>query len=129
MPRTEIPQDVLEFIARRIDSVPHLEALLLMWEQPQKVWTEDEISRRVYVNHEQAESILRDTARHGFIAASTDTPKGYYYNPAWDRAQLMPKVASTYRQHLVHMAELIHSKAASAAVEEFARAFKFKNKE
>jgi hypothetical protein len=129
MPRVEISQDVLDFITRRIDSVPHLEALLLMWEQPDVAWTEEEMFRRVYVSRDQARVILLDIARHGFSVPSANVPSGYCYDPTWDEAQLMPRVAATYRRHLVHVANLIHSRAASGAVEEFARAFKFTSKE
>jgi hypothetical protein len=129
MRRVEISDEVLDFIGRRIDSVPHLEALLLVWEKPQTIWTEDDVARRVYVSRDQARVILQDIARHGFIVASVETPGGYHYEPAWDEAQIMAKVAATYRQHLIHVAGLIHSKTASGAVQEFARAFKFKSKE
>ena len=129
MSRVEIADDVLDFIARRIDSVPHLETLLLLWENPSIAWTEEQVSLRVYVSRDQARVILQDMARHGFIAVSTAVPNAYSYAPAWDEAQLMAKLAATYRRHLIHIAGLIHAKAASGAVHEFARAFKFKNKE
>jgi hypothetical protein len=129
MPEIDISDEVLEFLSRRIDSVPHLEALLLFWENPQTTWTSGEIAARVYVSRDKARTILEDLTRHGFIAASPNVADGYCYQPAWDEAQLMLKVATTYRQHLVYVAGLIHAKAASSPAEEFARAFKFKSKE
>jgi hypothetical protein len=129
MSRVEISDDVLDFIARRIDSVPHLETLLLLWENPSIAWTDEQVSSRVYVSRDKAKGLLQDIARHGFIAASAEISGGYSYAPSWDEAQLMPKLAATYRRHLVYVANLIHAKAASGAVHEFARAFKFKNKE
>jgi hypothetical protein len=127
MGRTDIPEDVLRFITRRIDSVPHLEALLLLRENLSTAWTEEEISTRVYVSRDQARSILQDLARHGLITASTDFPDRYLYDSAWDEAQIMPKVATAYRRHLVYVSSLIHSKASSEAVREFARAFQLKD--
>lgn len=129
MRRVEISSDVLDFIFRRIDSVPHLETLLLLWEKPLVAWTEEEVSKRVYVSHDKARLILKDMARHGFIVAAAEVPGGYRYDQAWDEAQIMPRVAASYRQHLVHVSNLIHSKAASEAVQEFARAFNFTHKE
>jgi hypothetical protein len=129
MPRVEIASDVLEFINRRIDSVPHLEALLLFWEMPSTVWTEEEISKRVYVSSDKAKSILQDLARNGFIVAASEVPGGYHYEQRWDEAQLMPRVAASYRKHLVHLSNLIHTKTASEAVQEFARAFNFTQKD
>ncbi len=129
MSRVEISDDVLDFIYRRIDSVPHLETLLLLWENPLIVWTEEQVSLRVYVSRDQARGLLQDIARQGFIVASAEVPHAYRYSPEWDQAQIVSRLAATYRRHLVHVAGLIHSKAASGAVHEFARAFKFKNKE
>jgi len=125
----DVPDDVLHFISRRIDTVPHLEALLLLWEQPQVDWTEEQIAARVYVSHERARSILAALLSNGLISLSPTAANHYRYNSAWDQNGLMEKVATSYRQHLVHVAGLIHAKAASDAVKHFARAFEFKKKE
>lgn len=129
MQQIRIPDNVLEFLARRIDSVPHLEVLLLCRDNPEIDWSEDVVSRRVYVSPERARQILHDLCRNGFLTPSTQTPDTYRYETAWDAAQLMPEVAATYRRHLVHVTGLIHAKAASGAVQDFARAFRFKSKE
>jgi hypothetical protein len=127
MPRSEIPEEVLRFIERRINSVPHLEALLLLWENAAQTWTEADVAARVYVGQEQAREVLLGLARNGLI---TITASGRYaYNAAWDESQLMQKIATAYRQHLVRMSESIHAKAASEAVRDFARAFQFKPEE
>lgn len=125
----ELPEDVLRFIERRIDSVPHLESLLLLWENPAARWSDIEIAARVYVSREQAQGILQDLARHGLIAASGGVPESYSYNTAWDEQKLMNRVADSYRRHLVDLAGLIHAKAGSQAVRDFARAFQFKNED
>lgn len=129
MPRIEIPSEVLDFIYRRIDSVPHLEALLLLWEEPSVTWTQEDISRRVYVSLDKAGLILQDLAKHGFIIAEVEVAGGYHYEQGWDEAQIMPRVAASYRQNIVHVSNLIHSKPASDAVQEFARAFNFTKKD
>jgi hypothetical protein len=125
MPRNDIPQEVLRFIERRIDSVPHIEALLLLWDAPERQWSDSEIAARVYISSEQARTILTDLVRSGLIIQSA--PEGFTYNPAWDETRLMDKVATAYRGHLVHVSGLIHAKSASQAVQEFARAFQFKS--
>jgi predicted ArsR family transcriptional regulator len=124
MSRNDIPEEVLRFIERRIDSVPHMEALLLLWEAPARQWSDAEIAARVYVSSEQARKVLTDLARSGLIDQSA--PAGFVYNCAWDESNLMKKVAAAYRRHLVHVSGLIHAKSASEAVRDFARAFQFK---
>jgi len=49
MTTPEIPARVLQFLAERIDTVPQLEALLLLWENPQRQWSEEELAARIYV--------------------------------------------------------------------------------
>jgi hypothetical protein len=129
MRRSEIPEEVLRFIERRIDSVPHLETLLLLWENATRSWGDAEVAARVYIGVDQARGVLADLARNGLIAAQPAAPERYAYNPAWDDGKLIEKIAATYRQHLVHLSEVIHAKAASPAVRDFARAFQFKSEE
>jgi predicted ArsR family transcriptional regulator len=127
MQRVEFPEEVLRFIERRIDSVPHLETLLLLWEKPATEWSESDIAARVYISSEKARSVLQDLARHGLITAGPS--ERYSYNTTWDESRLMDKVAASYRSHLVRLAGLIHAKAGSQAVRDFARAFHFKTED
>lgn len=127
MRRDEIPEEVLRFIEHRIDTVPHMEALLLLWGTPLREWTDAEVSGRVYISRDHALRVLRDLARNELIVARS--PLSFSYNPLWDETQLLPKVARAYREHLVYVSGLIHAKPASDAVRDFARAFKFKPKE
>jgi hypothetical protein len=122
----DIPDEVLRFIADQIDTVPHMEALLLLWESAPKPWTEEELAARLYVDVDTARRILHDFSRRKF-AVSTGSPQSTYaYDPANDSASLLPLVAVTYRRDLVQVARFIHSKG-SQAMREFSRAFKFKD--
>jgi hypothetical protein len=119
-----LPEDVLRFIVDRIDSVPQLEALLLMWESAGKRWTEEEIAARVYVGGDTARGVLQGLTQRRLLRLEGSSR--YVYDPAWDETgQLMPKVAETYRRQLVKVAKAIHAKA-SPSVQEFARAFQLK---
>ena len=51
--------EVDRFIAEQIDTVPHLEALLLLWNSRPKAWTVPEMAHALYVPSELAENILR----------------------------------------------------------------------
>lgn len=121
-----IPDNVLQFVSERIDTVPQMEALLLLWENQTRAWDEDEIGARIYVTPDAASEIMRTLERRQLILAEGANPLRYRYNPAWDRTgDLMAQVATEYRRHLVEMATFIHSKAPSS-VREFARAFDLK---
>jgi DNA-binding IscR family transcriptional regulator len=122
-PRAEVTQEVLQFLTDHIDSVPHLEALLLLWENPTTIWQENEIAARIYVRPETAADIVRSFVRRGFVRAEPEG--GYRYESRWDQRNTMATVANAYRQNLIPVSTFIHSKA-SSSVREFARAFEFK---
>jgi DNA-binding IclR family transcriptional regulator len=118
-----LPDHVLRFLVDRIESVPHLEALLLLWQSPERGWSLEEIATRVYVSPDAAAKLLLDLARHGMVK---NEAAAWRYATDWEEGKrLMPDVASTYARQLVRVAQLIHSKA-SLGVREFARAFQLK---
>lgn len=117
--------DVLSFIFENIDTVPHLEALLLIWQSGTESWSAERLAARIYVGVHQAKAILEDLSRRGFVLQ--DTPEGSYrFTAEWDaQRQLMPRLAKTYSRNLIGVTRMIHSKG-SASVREFARAFQIK---
>ena len=125
MERPELPADVQRFIADQIDTVPHLEALLLLWEGAPASWSTEQLAARIYVSPDDGERILADLRRRKLVRTSDEEPARYAYDPAWDTGDLMAHVAAAYRQDLIRVARFIHAKA-SSSVREFARAFEIK---
>lgn len=118
--------DVYEFILDNIDSVPHLEALILLWNSRPVGWTPEELASRLYVPAERAAQVLRDLVRMGFIAESPASPPKYSYSPRSEQQDsLLASLDDAYRKDLVRISTMIHSKA-SSGVREFARAFRLK---
>lgn len=117
--------EVLNFIFENIDSVPHLEALLLIWQSGSDLWTAEQLAARIYVNAHRAQSILEDLTRRGMLIEQNDNGP-YRFASEWDaQRQLMPRLAKTYSRNLIGVTRMIHSKG-SASVREFARAFQIK---
>jgi DNA-binding IclR family transcriptional regulator len=118
----EPTEDVLRFIEDRIDTVPQIEILLLLWENRGGTYTAGQLAARTFLSEDATIEVLKELQRRKFVTASADGSL-YAYDSAWDPAgEFMARVAATYRQHLVRVATLIHAKA-SPAVREFARAF------
>ncbi len=117
--------EVSQFLLERIDSVPHLEALLLLWNSRPKLWQADELARRLYVDGEVALRLLQDLARQQLIDSDAGSPERYCYrdDPA-ERSRLIRMVDETYRREVVRVSTLIHSKP-SSPLRDFARAFRF----
>ena len=120
-PNTEVEQ----FILDRIDSVPHLESLLLLWNTRPSAWTVEELAARLYTKPDVAKKILEDLARESIVAAVPEVQERYcYYPKSPDQDRVMELVDATYRRELVRLSTLLHRKA-PPAVREFARAFRF----
>lgn len=116
--------DAYEFIHENIESVSHLEALILLWNSRPVWWTREELASRIYVPVHQVSLLLRDLARMEFVAESTSfPPKFSYLTKSEEQDELMVSLAAAYRKDLVRISTMIHSKAPSG-VREFARAFR-----
>ena len=122
---TKGQNEVDRFLISRIDSVPHLEALLLVWRCRPNTWTLNELAERLYVKSESARSIVADLIREELIALVDGPAERYGYASKSERQDvLMKDVEEAYRRELIRISNLIHSKA-PASVREFARAFRF----
>ena len=117
--------DVDQFLLDQIDTVPHLEALLLLWNSRPKEWSVEDMAKALFLPAEAAKEILEDLVRQRLVAHISGSYESFRYESQPDKDQLIAAVDSTYRKELVRISRLIHSKP-SAAVREFARAFRIK---
>lgn len=122
MGEQSLPQEVLRFIAEHVDSVPHLETLLLLRETAPRPWTVEEIARRVYLAPERVEAVVRDLLAKRWLEPLADA---FVFSTQPPDATVIEQVAAAYRQNLVRVAEAIHRKA-PVPVLDFARAFKLR---
>lgn len=122
----EKQHDVLEFIREYIDTVPELEALLLLWEQRPSPWNIEDLAQRLYISTEETRTILLDLKGKGLISVASGHSESFQYDLVSDqRNDLIRRTEELYRRQIVRISTLIHSKP-SSAVRDFARAFRFK---
>lgn len=118
-----ISPTVRRLIADRIDSVPELEAILLLRESRDHEWTAEEAGKRLYVSTVVAAHVLGTLVEREFVARTQDR---YRYAPASpELAAAVDELAVTYARHLVAVTKLIHSKP-SASVRQFSDAFRLR---
>jgi hypothetical protein len=118
----EISAAVSRFIDERIDSVPQLETLLMMKDEPQRDWDVGEVAARTYVPIAEAARVLEALHRRALISP-VGTGGGFRFAPGDGRErELIDEVARTYRANLTRIATIIHEKP-PASLKEFARAF------
>jgi predicted ArsR family transcriptional regulator len=114
------------FIIEQIDSVPHLEALLLLFNNQPKTWSADEMGGALYLRNDAASKILEGLVQRGLIAVDSKRPDVFFYNADSEyQNRLIEAVDAVYRKEVFRISSLIHSKG-SAGVRDFARAFRIK---
>jgi hypothetical protein len=121
----ELKARVDQFILGQIDSVSHLEALLLLWSGKSKQWSAEEMAKALYVKAPLAEGILKDLAQRNLATITAGTPDLYSFDSASDeRNRVIEALDTIYRREIVRISTLIHFKG-SRSIREFAKAFRF----
>jgi hypothetical protein len=118
-----IPEDVRNFIVSRIDSIAHMEALLLLRRDPAVGWNGARLASRLYISVPEAGDALERLHRHGLL---TRTGEAYAYGCACaETDSLVGRAAHLYATHLIPVTHLIHSRP-SNPIQKFADAFTLK---
>jgi hypothetical protein len=116
-----IPQDLQEFILRNLDSVAQLEGLLLLFREPDKTWTSQELAGRLYIRVEEATELLDRLRADGFVSSEGE----YSFAPQTvEQQQLVGRLADVYARQLIPITNMIHDKP--RRIREFSDAFKIR---
>jgi len=122
MSPTETDNEVRRFIINAVDSIPFLEALLLLFRE-QKEWNADNLGKRLYVNKTKAQNLLTQLESANLIALKDGENLIYQYQQDHDaKDRLIAKVESAYAKNLIEITKMIHDK--KDAVKQFSEAFK-----
>lgn len=117
---------VEKFIHEEIESVPHLEALLLLWKTRPQAWTAGEMAGALYVSEAEAAGILEGLGRQRLCKTGSGTVDCWTYDGASGKLNdLVERVESAYRLELVRISRMIHAKG-TRGMRGFAEAFRFK---
>jgi DNA-binding MarR family transcriptional regulator len=114
--------EVDQFILEEIESVSHLEALLLIWRSRPKSWAPEDMAKALYVSSENTLAILRDLESRQLVSNESGN---YFYQSNLEGDDLIEELDRVYRRELIRVSNMIHSKA-SPSVRAFARAFRLK---
>lgn len=123
MSASNIPADVRRFLLAVIESVPHLEALLLLRADPMASWSSDAMAARLYIDESFASRLLTDLQARRLAQHEA----GHWRFDARDAeiVRIVDRLAGVYARHVVEVAELIHSTSDRKA-QRFADAFRWR---
>jgi hypothetical protein len=106
-----IPDDIRRFILGSIESVPALEALLLMHRDPEREWTASNLAAALYMEPPRIGSILADLVVRGLCRRRDDGEARYSALPSTSElARRLDQLADVYAHHLIAVTNLIHSR-------------------
>jgi predicted transcriptional regulator len=114
---------VLSFVDGHIESLEHLEILLLLAAQD-KAWTAAEIFQQIQSSQASVEQRLESLVTAGLLAK--DENKRFRFAPKDDETRRVVKdLADAYKSRRVRIIEAIYTRKTDA-VQTFADAFKFR---
>jgi hypothetical protein len=120
-----LSEHIQRFILTSIDSIPHLEAILLLRYNQTKVWDAKMIAETLYIQEKKACEVLKDLNASKFIVKSD--VNSYYYQPISEELKNnIDQLADIYSKNLIEVTNLIHSKTSKQA-QQFGDAFKWLN--
>jgi hypothetical protein len=121
-----IPEDLRRFILTSVESVPYLEAVLLLRGEPRTPWDIKLVARRLYISDRKSADILLALHGAGLIAHTADDPAQWCYRPVSSELRdMVNRLAALYASNLVEVTHLIHSRHDRRA-QQFAEAFRWR---
>jgi hypothetical protein len=125
---TLIAEDVWRFIHDNINSVEQLEVLLLLRGEPQKQWSAEEVSRRLFTMPASASTRLIDLHARGLLKESgaNGTDVLYSYSPGDSRTDdVVSRLDRAYRERKDSVIQIIFSRPADR-IQVFSDAFRIR---
>ena len=120
-----LTDEIKRFILTSIPSVPYLEAILLLRNHHTERWDGKALARRLYLGEKAAGDLLVELCEAAVIQTESDGTC-YRYGPASQELRnKIDQLADVYANHLIEVANLIHSKTGKRA-RQFADAFKWR---
>jgi hypothetical protein len=117
----QIPDNVHRFLLTSIETVPHLELLVLLWRE-QRPFTTEELSRRLYLGPVATRALADDLVDAELLDRVAGDDLFQVRTEPQELRKLLQDVDMTYSRNLRQVAELIHNNTERRA-HKFSRAF------
>jgi hypothetical protein len=122
----DFPREVTEFINQHVHSLAQLEVLLMLYREPGRTWTAEQVTNSLYLQRKMVEDLLADLVGRGF---ATENDSTYGYRRAGDLVHgLIGQLEQLYQERRVTVISVIFAKSADSA-RAFANAFRLRGKE
>jgi Mn-dependent DtxR family transcriptional regulator len=121
-----IADQIRRFILNSIPSIPYLEAILLLRENPKGQMNANELSKRLFISLASTSDILKQLCDAHIVIVVSDNPVSYQYHPETQELKnLIDQLSEIYSKNLIEVTNLVHSNTNRKA-HKFADAFLWK---
>lgn len=110
MPEYYVPDEVQDFITKHIATVAQIEALLLIWSNPERGWSPRQIAARIYTSEKEAAKALEGLCASGLLVCAEGA---FGLNPSADSVDIIQRLKEAYARHLIPVTDVIHKKSRS----------------
>lgn len=108
MATQDVPDDIRDFIMKHIASVAQIEALLLIWSNPEKRWGVSKVAARIYVGQAEAADALDELAAHGLLVRKDEA---FGLSASEENVKMIGRLKDAYARHLISVTDVIHGKS------------------
>ena len=102
------PGDIRDFILKHIASVAQIEALLLIWSNPEKRWSVSKVAARIYAGETETAKALEGLCANGLLVRKDDA---FGLNASEENVEMIGRLKEAYARHLIPVTDVIHGKS------------------
>ena len=103
-----VPDDIRDFILKHIASVAQIEALLLIWSNPEKRWSVSKVAARIYAGEAETAKALEGLCANGLLVRKDDA---FGLSASEENVEMIGRLKEAYARHLIPVTDVIHGKS------------------
>lgn len=108
MATQDVPADIRDFILKHIASVAQIEALLLIWSNPEKRWGVSRVAARIYAGETETTEALEGLCASGLLVREDEA---FGLSASKEKVQMIGRLKEAYARHLIPVTDVIHGKS------------------
>ena len=126
MTQAGLPADVLDLIARHLDSMEQVAALLVLRRDPARAWQLNELATEVRARPEQVAAALTALHKNDLVSTEPGEPRLYRYSPATATLRTaVDNLEIAYNTRPVTLVKALYDRP-SRSIQSFADAFRLR---
>src|SRR5262249_24084494 len=102
-----VPDEIREFILNNIASVAQIEALLLIWSNPDKRWSVSKVAARIYAGEAETAKALEALCASALLVRKDDA---FGLSTSEENVEMIGRLKEAYARHLIPVTDVIHGK-------------------